>query len=60
MYYFFLENIVVPTPEALANNLENMKLIVEDQIIKTIITNITFDGLDQMKKESRGARDVTR
>lgn len=54
------ENIVVPTPEALANNLENMKLIVEDQNIKTIITNITFDGLDQMKKESRGARDVTR
>jgi hypothetical protein len=44
----------------LANNLENMKLIVEDQNIKTIITNITFDGLDQMKKESRGARDVTR
>lgn len=54
------EIIVVPTPEALANNLAEMKLIVADAKLKTIVTNITIDGLDQMKKESREARDATR
>lgn len=51
---------MVPTPEALANNLAEMKLIVADAKLKTIVTNITIDGLDQMKKESREARDATR
>ena len=51
---------MVPTPEALANNLQEIKLIVADTKIKTIVTNITIDGLDQMKKDSREARDATR
>lgn len=58
--FFRLEQIVVPTPEALANNLQEIKLIVADTKIKTIVTNITIDGLDQMKKDSREARDATR
>ena len=57
---FFLEQIVVPTPDALAHNLHEIKLIVADTKIKTIVTNITIDGLDQMKKDSKEAREATR
>ena len=39
--------------------MSEMKMIVEDPKLKTIVTNITIDGLDQMKKESKEARDVT-
>ena len=56
----FSEQIVIPTPEALSNYMSEMKMIVEDPKLKTIVTNITIDGLDQMKKESKEARDVTR
>ena len=56
----FLEQIVVPTPEALANNLLEMKAIVSNSKLKTIVTNVTIDGLDQMKKESKPAREATR
>merc|ERR1712176_509591 len=54
------EQIVIPTPEALSNYMTEMKMIVEDPKLKTIVTNITIDGLDQMKKESKEAREATR
>jgi len=52
--------VLLPTPEALALNLENFKLLAEKETFSTIVTNITVEGLDQMKKLSKDARDATR
>jgi len=52
--------VLLPTPEALAMNLENFKKFAENDVLSTIVTNITVEGLDQMKKISKEARDATR
>ena len=50
----------MPTPEALANHLEAFKTISERGDCSIIVTNITVDGLDEMKTQSKEARDTTR
>ena len=54
--------MLLPTPEALAYNLEDFKRFVESDTknFSTIVTNITVDGLDEMKATSKEARDATR
>ena len=52
--------VLVPTPEAMAFNLHHFKSLVDNPKFSTIVTNITVDGLDEMKKTSKEARDTTR
>lgn len=52
--------VLVPTPEAMAFNLHHFKSLVDNPKFSTIVTNITVDGLDEMKKTSKEARDATR
>jgi len=52
--------VVVPTPDALANHLESFKKISERGDCSIIVTNITVDGLDEMKSTRKEARDTTR
>ena len=54
------QTVVVPTPDALAGNLESFKKISESGNCSIIVTNITVDGLDEMKTSSKEARDTTR
>merc|ERR1712037_580896 len=51
---------VIPTPAALCSSIEGVKEINANENNHMIITNMTIDGLDLMKKDSKEAREVTK